>query len=876
MPSSTPETLSLAAQLKAEVDARPALDAADDAPATALVRPEILAPAGDEEMMRAAVENGADAVYFGLQDFNARMRAQNFHRRELPRVVAWLHERGVRAYVTLNTLIFPTELGAARDCLLACSRAGVDAVLVQDTGVAMLARDLVPELPLHASTQMTVTGAEGVAALEAMGLRLDRIVAAREMSRTELRRMRQANAVVEIEVFVHGAICVAYSGQCLTSEALGGRSANRGECAQACRLPYDLVVDGEVSDLGDVRYLLSPKDLSGYSDIADLARMGIVSLKIEGRYKSPQYVAATVAAYRKAVDEAMAGADRPEPDQATAETLAMTFSRGFTGGYLHATDHQAVVEGRFPKKRGLYLGRVAEVRGNDVIVHLEGPLKCGDGVVFDAGKPDEDEAGGFVFGLRVGWKSMKSVEMEDLALHNSVTVVFGHGRVDLRNVKPGDRLWKTSDPKLDSALTASFAGEGPRFRRPVRAFAVARAGHPLSLALWDEDGFHVEVTAEQPLEPARKHPATEAVIREQIERLGGTPFALDRLDCVIEGEPMVPKSLLNDLRRDAAEALAKVRRTRGLDRSDDPSALDRLRAELLPQRETPPPPAESRLSVLCRTLEQVEAAVATGLCDTIYTDFEDIRLHQEARRLIPPRADGGPAFAPAGLRIVKPGESGFVRVLLRSEPDALLVRNLASWDILRRERPDLEIRGDFSLNVANELTAALHRRHGFSWLTPSYDLNLEQLEGLLRAAPPSWFEVTIHQYMPMFHMEHCVFCRFLSDGTDYTNCGRPCEKHTLALRDRVGYEHAVLPDAGCRNTVYNAVAQSGSESLGRLLTAGVRRFRIDLLNETAAQTRQALTAYHPAICGKSSGEGLWKRLNALSKLGVTRGSLDHG
>ena len=264
--------------------------------------------------------------------------------------------------------------------------------------------------------------------------------------------------------------------------------------------------------------------------------------------------------------------------------------------------------------------------------------------------------------------------------------------------------------------------------------------------------------------------------------------------------------------------------------------------------------------------------MAAGCIDTIYTDFEDIRLHREARAVIP---SDGPRFVPATIRIVKPGDSGFVKILLKSEPDAILLRNLASWEILRHEAPGLPMLGDYSLNVANDLTARLLRSKGIGLLTPSYDLNIDQLLALLRRAPAEWFEVTAHQYMPMFHMEHCVFCRFLSDGTDFTNCGRPCESHTVALRDRTGLDHLVKADAGCRNTVFNGTAQSASEYLSPLLAAGVRRFRIDLLAEDAAATRKAIDAYLPVIEGRAQGRDLWRKLRAVSKLGVTKGSLDH-
>src|SRR4249920_3779216 len=283
--------------------------AASEAASTpALARPELLAPAGDWECVRAAVENGADAVYFGLERFNARMRAHNFTVADLPKLMEFLHRRGVRGYVTFNTLVFADELAAATDYLKAIITAGVDAAIVQDVGICRLIRSLSPDFPIHTSTQMTVTSAAGVEFARELGANL--VVLARENSLKEITAIRDAQLAagtpLPLEVFVHGALCVAYSGQCLTSESLGGRSANRGECAQACRMPYELVSDGQKVDLGDRRYLLSPQDLSGLEVLPDLIRAGVASLKIEGRLKSPEYVANITRVYRRAVDSAMA------------------------------------------------------------------------------------------------------------------------------------------------------------------------------------------------------------------------------------------------------------------------------------------------------------------------------------------------------------------------------------------------------------------------------------------------------------------------------------------------------------------------------------------------------------------------------------------
>ncbi|MEL7476716.1 MAG: peptidase U32 family protein, partial [Cyanobacteria bacterium J06555_12] len=363
-----------------------------------LQRPELLAPAGDWDCAKAAVENGADAIYFGLDKFNARMRAHNFTEGDLAELIPWLHQRGVKAYVTFNTLTFADELAQAEQYLRAIIAAGVDAAIVQDVGICRLIRHLSPDFPIHASTQMTVTSSVGVEFAKSLGC--DLVVLARECSLKDINKIQQQlqtrDAQLPLEVFVHGALCVAYSGQCLTSEALGGRSANRGECAQACRMTYELISDGQTVPLGDRQYLLSPQDLSGLSVLPELVKSGVTSLKIEGRLKTPEYVANVTRVYREALDRVIDTAEYGV-NKSDRYSLEMSFSRGLYTGWMNGIDNQKLVHARFGKKRGVYLGRVSKIKGKKIAIHLEAPLKAGDGVVFDCGNPQQKEEGGRVY-----------------------------------------------------------------------------------------------------------------------------------------------------------------------------------------------------------------------------------------------------------------------------------------------------------------------------------------------------------------------------------------------------------------------------------------------------------------------------------------------
>ena len=824
-------------------------------------RPELLAPAGDWEALRAAVANGADAVYFGLSNFNARHRATNFTLEELPQVMACLHEHNVKGYVTFNTLIFSDELEQAVQFAVAIAQAGADAVIVQDLGLARLLHRMAPDLPLHGSTQMTLTEPRGIELVRQLGIQ--RVILARELAIHDIQRIAGATAV-PVEVFVHGALCVSYSGQCLTSESLGGRSANRGQCAQACRLPYDLIVDGAHRDLGEKAYLLSPQDLAAYDRIEDLLKLGVRAFKIEGRLKSAHYVAATTQAYRAALDAALAGRRLDIAPQQKMD-LEQSFSRGFTHGFLDGVNHQKLVPARFPKSRGIYIGTVTGRTPRGVMIELESPavtLKNGDGVVFDEGHPEQDEQGGRVFEVHsVGTRPAR------------IEVIFGRGDVNLAAVEVGSMVWKTDDPAMRRRLEQSYRREKVVHRVPLSVRVFATIGQPLRVQVADDTGQQVTVQWGQPLQAARKHPLTPELVREQFGRLGDTPFEFGAME-LNGNEPgtpadpvMVPKSVLNDLRRQAVEQLMLGRDTRTRCTLADPNGLEALREQArrgpsprpLPGtpgrgevKEEPSCGAVGRgeLLVLARTLEQLRAVLewrpgeSPGRPAMVYCDFEDIRRYTEAVAMA--RSAGMPV-ALATLRIAKPSEEGLLRQIADCRPDAVLVRTLASLAFLREQAPRLPLIGDYALNVANELTAGWLAEQGLVRLVPSYDLNWEQIGAMLKRMAPGFFEAVIHQHMPMFHMEHCVFAATLSNGKDHHDCGRPCERHRVDLRDRVGLSHPLVADVGCRNTVFNGSAQSTAEFVPRMKELGVRYYRVELLREDRPQTHVLLNHYARAL-----------------------------
>lgn len=820
-------------------------------------RPQLLAPAGNWECAKAAIENGADAIYFGLERFNARMRAENFTEADLPELMSWLHQRGVKGYVTLNTLVFTQELPAAEQYLRSMILAGVDAAIVQDVGICKLIRHLSPDFPIHASTQMTVTSAAGVEFAHDLGCNL--VVLARECSLKEINKIQQQlgdrQVSIPLEVFVHGALCVAYSGQCLTSESLGGRSANRGECAQACRMPYELIVDDALYNLGDRQYLLSPQDLAGLNVLPDIIKSGVSCLKIEGRLKTPEYVASVTRVYRSALDKIVADLE-PQVESDTYN-LEMAFSRGLSTGWFEGIDNQALVHARFGKKRGVYLGEVTRVYPDREAITINpiAPIKPGDGIVFDCGHPEDREEGGRVYEVFKG-------------SNNSETMLaFGRGAVNFRQVYIGDKVWKTSDPELDKQVRQTYAGDVPQFQRPIDLEIHGAVNQPLTTIARDEMGHTIQVTSEILLVPAQTQPLTTEKLISQLGRLGNTPFCLGNLTNAIDGDLMIPVSALNHLRR---ELVTKLTELRSQPKQWQLSPINKL-SDLLPQvgQNVLQPP---QLHILVRKLDQITAAIESG-SSLIYCELEDPRKYREAVALVRAARNtktNPPQIFVAPPRITKSGENWILEQVRSSDADGYLIRNYDHLEFFKTER----CIGDFALNVANPLSVEhFYQNYTLERLTASYDLNIDQLTALIRNCPRDWFEVTVHQHMPMFHMEHCVFCAFLSEGTDYTNCGRPCDEHHVKLRDRVGTEHILQADAGCRNTVFNGVAQTGAEYIHRLVELGVYNFRLEFVDETPAQVSQTIASYQQLLGGQISGTELWQSLKLSNQLGVTRGSL---
>lgn len=814
---------------------------ADASPQTAvqLKKPEVMAPAGGWPQLRAAALNGADAVYLGLSSFSARARAANFDASELDDVVSFCRSHEVKVYVAINTLVFDEELDEVARLLGKCKNAGVDAVIVQDLGVLRLAVEL--GLEAHASTQQSISSELGAEFAFERGA--SRVVVGRELSVDEIAAVVRGTRA-EVEVFVHGAMCVSWSGQCFSSEAWGGRSANRGQCAQACRLPYGVVVDGQQQETS---YALSPQDLCGVDHVPALIEAGVACLKIEGRLKDERYVAATTRAYRQAVD---AYFDDVGVKDVSRSELAQVFSRGqdahndgLSPGFLDGPHHSTYVVGKSPRHRGVFVGRVERVVSEsplvvDVVQDQGAPLKRGDGIVFQehAAAFQATEVGGSLYDVRPG----------------PVTrCTFGRGFETAP--RPGAEIWKTSDAAVDAKLSR-LATKPSRLDRVKRTAVACRVQFDDGIIeLVDDDGL--TATAKF---ATLDSPTPRDAVEKAVGCLGDTPWRLQSLQVQEHATKGARSSDLKDARRRAVDTLFKLRSNKRRNASEAGSWTPSPRRSL---KQT----SDVGVALLVRSLEQCRAAVQCSRrhsdksfdVDEIVLDFLEITGLREAVGLV---RDANLTAVVATPRILTPTDARVWTALLDLDAP-LLVRSAGLLHALRKT--NTSFRGDFSLNAANSATANHLLDCGLERLTPTYDLSADAISRLASRTPPSSLEIVAHLHLPIFHSSHCVYARHLSSGDDYRDCGHPCERHTIHLRDDHGNDHLVLADMGCRNTVFNAAAQSGAKSLGSWLAAGITRFRLEFVDESPASLEAIVDAYATLFADTSQPEPLWSLLRQV-------------
>lgn len=789
---------------------------------------ELLLPVGNMEMCLAAVHHGADAIYVGVPFFNARGRTTDLSMEELKEMIDLCHLYGVRVNLAFNVVIFENEFPKVIETLKQILPMGPDAFIVQDLGLASLIRQMAPNQRIHASTQMTVTNPDAIKLVD--DLRIDRFVLGRENSIQEIKLIREQTDK-ELEVFVHGALCVAYSGQCFTSESLGGRSANRGQCAQSCRLPYELYVDDEKKEMGEKAYLVSPKDLMGIEEVPALRDLGVNSFKVEGRLKTPEYVASAAKNYREVLDGG------PLNLNTRTEELASTYSRGFFSGWLHGVDHQQLVDGTFSAHRGLYLGEVKAVLKNRFTIETKTELRPQMGLLI-VGK---EEAGSKILAVK---KSGKEYEVELLQ--------------KTLEVKKGQKVYLNSNETLSRELQKNWQSREHMKKIPLKILVQGLYNEPLLVKAIDPDGREVYAQTISNLAPANNRVTTEEFVREELSSLGTTVYRLESFECFLQEGLFMNHRELKEVRRELVEKMNAARTERK-------SAVVELPPES-PERSK----ARTGLNVLVRTMEQVNALNEPDGIQSVILDFEFGKNYDAALKLLRER---GFRTGIATTRILKPQEYYNLKMIARLAPDFILVRNLGALEYLKRETKILLI-GDFSLNVTNSRSLSYLTDKGLGTVNVSYDLNQEQLLDLVKFGDPSKIEVTVHQYMPEFHMEHCVFAAFLSTGSSFRDCGKPCEKHEVKLKDPYGNWHFLKADHECRNTFFKATPQSAGFLIEMLKKEGVASVRLEALSETAHELTLKIRTYLGILRGELSPGEAMKKLEMVESYGLGLGQMN--
>ena len=835
----------------------------------AMTSPELLLPVGTREMLEAAVKNGADAVYFGVPHWNARGRTEDFTFDDVRDMIRYARIRGVRTFLAMNVLVFERELWELPEFLEKIISLEPDAFIIQDIGLARLIRAIAPNQEIHASTQTTLASAEGVNLVKSIGF--NRAVLARELSAKEIATIKSGTDL-ELEVFIHGALCVSYSGQCLTSENFGGRSANRGQCAQSCRLPYRIFVDGKEFRDTDAQYLFSTRDLCALPKLAELEEIGVNSLKVEGRLKSPEYVAAVSRAYRKALNKIPLDSKDMEP-------LEVLFSRGLNTGWLDGDNHQELVNGTFSNHHGMALGQVVKTERGQIIIALEESVgstypQPGDGILF------ENAALGVSIGSRLYATQVTHLPHPKRGEPKYLRMEFGRD-FDTRQIAVGMQVYRNDSPALERELRKTFTDRNLEERIPVNMVLSGKIGEPLKLTMSDGPRHSAEVVAETPLEAARnsenrsKNEADKALhdlAQKELSGLSATAYQLKHLDIQVERGAFIPGKVLRTLRQNAAEKLDEIRcqwKVLSPKAEAGKEFLENTRDAFKSAQSTPEKPQNTRpmISVLVRNPDQIAALKGLDI-DRVIMDFDWGVKYDESLQQI---RDLGFAAGMATLRIHKPGESHYLKNILRLCPDFALVRNLGALSILKES--GIPLTGDYSLNAANSASYDWLLSQGLSTLHPSWDLNSTQLFDLLQNIDGSRLELTLHQYMPAFHSEYCAFARALTTGRRFPECGKICTKHKVEILDHKGERHFLQSDAECRNTLFVGKPQSALKLLPKLNAAGVNHYRLEMLTEDAEIVRRKVVIYTQAIRGKIAIEDAIREAGIQEKYGLSEGQL---
>ncbi|MBP2633818.1 MAG: peptidase [Firmicutes bacterium] len=829
---------------------------------------ELLAPVGSKESLIAAVESGANAIYLAGKMFGARAYAANFENEELEEAIQFAHMRGVLVDVAVNTIVDNSEFEELADYLRFLYKSGADAIIVQDLGVAKLAKEIVPNLILHASTQMTVHNIEGVKMLSDLGFK--RVVLSRELSMEDIKYICE-NVAVEIEVFIHGALCICYSGQCLMSGMIGGRSGNRGRCAQPCRLPYTLVDKDNndlLKDIDSGEYLLSPKDLNTIELIPEFIDAGVTSLKIEGRMKRPEYVAVVVDTYRRAIDSYLASKDDFFISQQDHKNLAQIFNRDFTTAYMKTRPGRFMMSDRRPNNRGVLVGRVVryDAQIKLVTIKLIEDLYVNDIIEFWV------KVGGRVSST-INKMTVNGKVVEHAEPNQEVTFAI------LAPVRDNDRVFKVFDANMMERARSFFHAGAPIRRIPVDIEVSASIGQPLTIEMQDADGFYGQAQTNFIAEKALKRPLTIETVQKQIERLGTTVFEVRNFKCNIQDEIMVPMSEMNEARRVAVEMLERARLATfnrpALEARDYKNLRNRLRLNHQQQSTKP------KLVVNVDSLDKVDAAIENG-ADIIMFGGENfshkpisIEHYKEAYQMVKNNHKKIIFNTP---RLLKRWQMESFRKLLTSfkelEIDEISASNIATIDIVR-QIVDVPIHADSYLNVYNTISMETLAELGVKSVTLSPELNFGQIEKIVSLGTLET-ECIAHGNLSLMVSEYCMMGSYLGN-LDKGKCSQPCTNNQYWLLDRKEEKFPLVTDQFCRMHLLNGKELSMFPHVARFAQIGVDRIRIEGKYYTKDRIAKLTKLYREFLdLGENHPLILQDKISSIENDNITRGHYFRG
>lgn len=788
---------------------------------------ELLAPAGEFESLRAAILNGANAVYVGGKAFSARQSADNFDDNEMVEAVRFCHSYNAKIYVTINTLMNNSEIQAGANYAAYLYSIGVDAILVQDIGFLKVLREQLPDMEVHGSTQMTVHNLEGVNLLYNMGVK--RVVLSRELSIKEIKYIKE-NTKAEIEVFVHGAMCISFSGQCLFSSMLGGRSGNRGKCAQPCRMQYT------INDKGEKAYFLSPKDLSTLDFIQDIIDIGVDSLKIEGRMKKPEYVATVISSYRRAID----GNRKPED----YEKVTQVFNRGgFTSGYFLGKQGKDMMSPERPKNWGTYLGLVLSSRGKFATIKLEKPLNVGDGVELFY-----KQTGAPVSSINVNGKKVVTANKGETA------------EIYLEGAQKGDVVYKSLDIKLVKEAEESYKGKN-LLKTPLSGNFWAIKGSNITLNLQAPSGQYVEEIGDEP-EIAMKTPTSEEKVRDSLSKTGDTPFYFEKLNIELDKDIVIPVSKINSLRREAIEALQDELQNKHELRNIGIS-FNKNKSKTTPQ-----------MAVTTGRVEIAKASIDEG-CDVVFFGGDRLRSNTGTFEEVVKYSNGRALVYPWISEVLIEEIDNVKNDMLKYKNIGInkaLCGNLGMYNILRNE--GFQVYLDKGINIFNSIACETLENIG-CFLSP--ELNMQQLKDLISKTEKTTM-VMIHGRIKLMVNRNCILGSGMGHGQE--GCPTLCGNEINHITDRMGEKFLAATDWQCRSHIYNSKVHCTIEHIREILSLNTDYVLLNFLDESQEDAALAVRAYkiglEDGVMGNFNMSGEGKTLLETLQGSVTKGHFYRG